>query len=417
MTTKTFITAIAILLFTKSIDAQSWFQIQTGTTKKLNTIDFPSANVGYIGGNDSLLLKTTDGGKNWTPLNYTGVTFYPGGEHIINLKFVTETIGFMAVGPYSGSYKTIDGGLTWTGLSNLTTCYNQGLFFFDENNGFVGGSGCFQGEKIERLASNIWNSANINTPTWDANNRIVDIDFSNTNFGLAASRSGYVLRTTDGGNNWDTIPTPGAPMNPLTSIIIINNNLAYAGYESQNVGFGLYKSVDNGLTWYEDFNSATFLYPDFLTLHQSGNNKIYSGGRSQSMTSGAIFESPNDTSIWNYSIVDEYINDISSYNDSIIFAVGDSGYLISTKDFSIPQGISFLADNKFGVFPNPAKLSLTVNAKGFENGQLKIFNMTGALMQQENFKSMIDISNLPKGLYIIEIKSENKNMHTKFVKE
>src|SRR5687768_13877794 len=94
-------------LFSLGVNAQTtWYEIPTGTTKKLNTIHFPSSTVGYIGGNDSLLLKTIDGGETWNPVAFTGVTFYPGGEHIINLKFVSETIGYMAVGPYSGTYKT-----------------------------------------------------------------------------------------------------------------------------------------------------------------------------------------------------------------------------------------------------------------------------------------------------------------------
>jgi photosystem II stability/assembly factor-like uncharacterized protein len=128
-----------MLLLTVSfnVNADTWNQISSGTQKKLNTIDFPSSSVGYIGGNDSLLLKTTDGGVTWQKLNFSGITFLPGGEHIINMQFVNDTVGFITVGPYSGSYKTVNGGLTWTALplpGNM--CYNQGLFFSDENNGF-----------------------------------------------------------------------------------------------------------------------------------------------------------------------------------------------------------------------------------------------------------------------------------------
>jgi photosystem II stability/assembly factor-like uncharacterized protein len=90
----------------------TWYEINTGTTKKLNTINFPTNLVGYIGGNDSLLLKSTDGGETWNELAYSGVTYYPGDEHILNLKFVTENIGYMTTGPYGGAYKTIDGGTT-----------------------------------------------------------------------------------------------------------------------------------------------------------------------------------------------------------------------------------------------------------------------------------------------------------------
>ena len=65
----------ALLLATLFASAQNWHQIPSGTTSKLNTIDFPSASIGYIGGNDSTLLKTTDGGETWNPVNFSGGDF------------------------------------------------------------------------------------------------------------------------------------------------------------------------------------------------------------------------------------------------------------------------------------------------------------------------------------------------------
>jgi photosystem II stability/assembly factor-like uncharacterized protein len=416
MKRKMILAGFALFILTASSQAQEWFQVTSGTNKKLNTIDFPSATVGYIGGNDSLLLKTVDGGQNWSPVNYTGITFLPGGEHIINLQFITENIGFIIVGPYSGSYKTIDGGLSWTAITALNTCYNQGLFFFDEQNGFIGGSGCFQGELIDQLNGGVWSPSTVTTSTWDAQNMIVDIEFSDANNGLAVSRSGYVLRTTDGGANWDTIPTPGAPMNPLTSILIVNTNLAYAGYESINSGFGLYISTDNGLTWQEDINSATFLYPDFIALHASGDGSVYSGGNSSSMTSGVIFDSPGDGITWNYSIVDEQINGISSYNDTMVFAVGDSGYIVVNHDLGI-AAISENSEIQFDIYPNPTSEKLYIQTESINGAKMKIVSITGALILEGVLQPEIDVANFKSGVYFIEILSNATIARKKFIKE
>lgn len=403
------------MILTSSVRAQEWFQISSGTNKKLNTIHFPTSTVGYIGGNDSLLLKTIDGGQNWAPITYSGVTFYPDGDHILNLQFLTEDVGFMTVGPYSGSYKTVDGGSTWTSITDLTTCFNEGLYFFDENNGFIGGSGCFQGEKMNKLTAGVWSEPIINTPTWSAENRIVDYDFFDSNYGLAASRSGYILRTTDGGNNWDTIPTPGTAVNPLTSVLIVDNNLAYAGYESIGVGFGLYISTDNGLTWQEDLNSATFLYPDFHCLHQDGNGTIYSGGNSSSMSDGVIFESPNDPLIWTYYAVDQQINDLSSYNDSIVFAVGDSGYIVVNKDFSIA---SIDQHDEFDIllFPNPVHSVLTLGLPAETEVIWKIISTTGQTMLVMENQKTVDLTSLSSGIYIIEITIGQSSIRKSIIK-
>ena len=289
---KTLFILIALIAISISASSQTtWYQIPTGTDKKLNTIDFPTTAVGYIGGNDSLLLKTIDGGKTWNSLNYTGITFYPGEEHIINLKFVSAQIGYLAAGPYGGIYKTVDAGLTWTAMTPAgVLCFSGGLYFFDENNGFFGGSGCFQGETIEKLVGGTMTTTTINTPTWLAENQVVDFDFLNTSFGLAASYSGYILRTTDGGSTWDTIPTGQPNLVPLTSIAIYNDTIAYAGYDDLGAGFGILRTIDAGLTWQQDLSSATFYYPAYLSVHKSGNQNIYSGAKPDFSAGGLIFE-------------------------------------------------------------------------------------------------------------------------------
>lgn len=399
---------------------QQWTEISSGTDKKLNTIDFPSPTIGYIGGNDSLLLKSIDGGKTWNAINYTGVTFYPGEDHIRKLKFVSELVGFMTVGPYSGAYKTTDGGVTWSLITNLNTCFNEGLYFFDENNGFVGGSGCFQGEMIERLSGGVWSSATINTPTWDAQNIIVDIDFLNTSFGLAASRGGYILRTVDGGLNWDTIPSPAPAGNPITSVLILSNTVALAGYNSVNVGFGLYITTDGGLSWQEDMSSATFLYPDFLCLYQSANGRVFSGGTTESMNDGVIFEAPEDLSNWNFSSVTHPINALSGYMDSVVFAVGDSGYvLVNVDPVILSLEDEFQVLHSIGLYPNPVSTVINIDLKEHaihENSQIRILNLKGEVILQKKFENSIDLSELIIGLYIIELKTDKEIIRKKISK-
>jgi len=409
-----------LIMLASSSKAQStWNQIPSGTDKKLNVVDFPSSTVGYIGGNDSILLKTTDGGETWSSINYSGVTFMPNGEHIVNLSFINELIGFMTVGPYTGTYKTIDGGVTWASINNLSTCYNQGLYFFNENNGFIGGSGCFQGEMVYQLINGTWSQSTVNTPTWMAENRVVDFDFLNQNSGLGASTSGYILRTTDGGINWDTIPNPGVGQNQLTSVLIVNSTLAYAGYQTSDSGYGLYVSIDGGLTWQEDLNSATFLYPNFLCLHQSANGTIYSGGNSSNMSSGVIFESPNDPAIWNYGIVsNKSINSISSYDANTVFAVGDSGYVITNHQFTLAVEDDFLEyQDEITVYPNPTGNELHINLKENMNPTaLRMYTSTGELSLEKAFTSSLDISGLKPGVYFLEIQMENTSIRKKIIK-
>ncbi|MBK9637851.1 MAG: T9SS type A sorting domain-containing protein [Bacteroidetes bacterium] len=410
---------IAHFFYSLPAHSQNWFPITSGTTKNLNAIHFQSSSVGYISGDDSLLLKTTGGGLTWNPINASGLNFLGWNADILNLQFLTDSIGYLTMGPYSISYKTIDGGLNWTPNAQAgNNCYNQGIFFFDPDNGFIGGSGCFQGELISRLSAGTWSQATMNSSTWDSQNMIVDIDFYNSQLGIAASKSGLIFRTTDGGLNWDSIPS-NPSMNPLTSVLMVNDTLAYAGYQSLSVGFGLYISIDGGLTWAEDLNSATFFYPDFLTLHQSGSGEIFSGGVSQGSQTGLIFRSPGNIFSWNYDVVDQQINDISSYNDSTVFAVGDSGYIVVNKILTglLSNNAPQLVEIK--ISPNPTnqyfkmEFPLHINTS---NITTKIYSLLGELVQIET-STTIDIRKLAAGVYVIEAFADGLVGRSKLVVE
>ncbi|MBL0342938.1 MAG: hypothetical protein IPP71_19925 [Bacteroidetes bacterium] len=306
----------------------SWLQVTTPTTKDLNCIVFPTPQVGYIGGVDSLLLKTTDGGLTWVELSYTGISFFPGGDDFMELDFITDEIGFATVGPYSGTYRTGDGGLTWTPLiTSLAMCYNHGLYFFADGEGFVGGSGCFQGEQMDKFLSGIGTPVTINTPSWQATDMIVDIDFDLNFFGsvgLAVSAGGRILRTTDSGLNWDTITSPLGNLVPLTSVTIVNSNLAYAGYDNGSGIGGLLVSTNGGLTWSFDPNTATFYYPIFHDLHTTPLGTTYVGATTTTLNTGFIMESVN-SNIWNLYPVNEPIYSMTSYNDTVIWGAVKMG--------------------------------------------------------------------------------------------
>ena len=74
--------------------------------------------------------------------------------------------------------------------------------------------------------------------------------------------------------------------------------------------------------------------------------------------------------------------------------------------------------NELSVFPNPAKNSIQLNnLSNLNNTSIKIFNLIGKeVISASNTKSIIDISTLVNGIYILNIKSENKSIKIKFIK-
>ncbi|HLP54904.1 MAG TPA: YCF48-related protein [Fluviicola sp.] len=410
---------LALLTGGMSATAQNWYQIPTGVTNKLNTIDFPSSTVGYIGGNDSLLLKTTDGGQTWNPVAFSGITFYPNGEHFVKLQFITENIGFAAIGPYSGSYKTIDGGLTWTALplsGNL--CFNQGMYFFDENNGMIGGSGCFQGELIDVLVNGIWYATVISDPSpLNSLNMITDIDFRGS-LGLASSQGGRFLRTTNGGQTWDSIASPHGNSVPLLSIAIIDDTLCYAGFDHMDgSGFGLLRSHDGGLTWSDETDMATFFYPDYYGIHLAVNDRVYAGAKSYFDQGGLIFTRNNGS--WIYESVDHAIYDFSSYGDSIVFGVGDSGYVVTNVPINVLSTDDLTNEiMDFTVSPNPTDGKITFSTAFSENAGYHVFTPEGKSVDAGTLSAQeLDMTNFPAGTYIVRIRDHNSVFVARVVRQ
>jgi D-alanyl-D-alanine carboxypeptidase len=77
-----------------------------------------------------------------------------------------------------------------------------------------------------------------------------------------------------------------------------------------------------------------------------------------------------------------------------------------------------ISNNSISIYPNPSTSTLNINTS-LTNYQVKIFDITGNIVLQNNTSSTIDISNLPKGLYILKIHDLNSltTITRKFVRE
>ncbi|MEO5675034.1 MAG: T9SS type A sorting domain-containing protein, partial [Chitinophagales bacterium] len=111
------------------------------------------------------------------------------------------------------------------------------------------------------------------------------------------------------------------------------------------------------------------------------------------------------------------INGDSSLRKVVRWTGGDSLYQCGN-----PVGISQINQGNFdfSVFPNPATSQLEIIFS--ENNkwqQLKIENSLGHTMKQENFfgSTSFGISDLPAGVYFLEVQNEKEKCVKKFIKE
>jgi photosystem II stability/assembly factor-like uncharacterized protein len=164
----------------------------------------------------SSIARTTDGGSTWN-------TVFTGTGWISYFQFVDAGHGYATVS--NGTVlKTTDGGLSWTVMNLPGSLWGSGLFFFDENTGFVGGG-------PPSVVASIYKT-NDGGLTWSsvtAPDMIFKILFTDMTTGYAlsvnTSGAGILVKSIDSGATWTTESTPVAN---LRGMDFINKDLGYA---------------------------------------------------------------------------------------------------------------------------------------------------------------------------------------------
>jgi photosystem II stability/assembly factor-like uncharacterized protein len=232
-----------------STDGGLTWQEDVTTSKNLNSLSFPDQDTGYVCGDNGLFLKTMNGGVSWD-----SATITPYASSLQYMCFSNPHTGFALTEP-NGLYnliRTLDGGLTWT-------TYNLGSYFTDnqkiactgDSTAYIAG---YNGSMFKTVNFNDWqelcqgsqeNLTDICFPdamqgwstgpnlgssllhtvnggqTWE----IVPISFNspfiyrvvsfyNDAEGIVGGDGGPIIKTSDGGNHWDTISIP--PCSVLT---------------------------------------------------------------------------------------------------------------------------------------------------------------------------------------------------------
>lgn len=136
----------------KTVDAgNTWQQVYSQQTPGQSLFVYPGiSNMQFINGQTgfavasgipSALLKTSNGGQSWDTLPSTFITDF---ESLADVHFMTEQVGYAAVGQYI--LKTVNGGQSWERqqISPAGDYYVSGIVMVNSNLGYASGSGMFK---------------------------------------------------------------------------------------------------------------------------------------------------------------------------------------------------------------------------------------------------------------------------------
>ena len=343
----------------------NWSQVGTVNNcgSSANEISFIDADTGWFAGGNGwnpdspgLISKTTDGGENWvnqtipdsagevegihfinsttgwavgvdkdtgqTKILYTGdggtnwaVQTPPEGftEPLASVYFADANTGW-AIGSTGGLINTVNGGTTWTSISDLGGNPTK-IQFADASNGWISTNN-----------SNVLKTTNGGT-SWttiqvDSINDLglYNVHFISTTVGIASGDNGNIYKTSDGGVAWTSIST--GPRGSLQDSFFINANTGYTA----GTGGLIFKTANGGSTWTAQ-NSGIVNTLNSIYFYDSNNGWIAG-------STGLILKTTNGGTNWSAATTDinDNLNGIYFINSTTGWAVGENGRIIKTTN-------------------------------------------------------------------------------------
>ncbi|HMQ69438.1 MAG TPA: YCF48-related protein, partial [Ignavibacteria bacterium] len=274
----------------------------SGGTLDLKTAWFFDANTGFVGGqnaNDSgisYIGRTTDGGETFTRISLNNGSGY---ARINAFYFLNANTGYLCGNENVRLMKTTNGGFNWTLVPNLPVDpYNYLSIYVKDVNNIMLGTEFYANNGIILRTTN-------GAATWNVDNlpgttglNINAIDFKDANTGFVAAGPTYFAYTTNSGISWTQSVFPNNEQELYDLKVIGSNVYVLGSYESY------FYTSDLGVTWDSvNFSDPSNLNQPYTFLVYAfdivGSNQIVVG------INGKVNVSFDDGASWrnkNYSV-------------------------------------------------------------------------------------------------------------------
>jgi photosystem II stability/assembly factor-like uncharacterized protein len=227
---------------------KTWTRGNVATSEDVIDVAFPTAQVGYALDSSGGLFRTNDGGATWKTLD-TGMTARPA-------QLAAPTTSTVILAGPTGMRRSTDGGATFSTVSGKDVVKAK-LDAIDR-----AGSALFASGRRDLLRSTdrgkTWKA--IHKPVVKRRPaRLVQVDFLDAKTGYFLAEGGALWRTANAGRTWSS--RPGVGTDQAYGIAFSSKNKGYLvidrfGDVAQRSGF-LLKTTDGGGTWHPQFVVST----------------------------------------------------------------------------------------------------------------------------------------------------------------
>ena len=232
------VTAVLFLFLIQNISAQGWQWVDTGYPYYIYDISFPPGqnDIGFaVGSNlafggDGIILKTIDGGSSWTKIS---VDTIPGLKAVC---FTSIDAGY-AGGFNNFLMKTTDGGSNWESkVIDTKLWYFNNIEFWDSNNGIAVSAP--SALYVTADAGNTW------SPAFGIKHTIEDVCYADANTVFIVGGNETISKSDNGGLYFLDIYT-GTILSSFFGIEFYNINYGIVSGENGKV----LVTTDGGINW------------------------------------------------------------------------------------------------------------------------------------------------------------------------
>ncbi|MEO6696000.1 MAG: YCF48-related protein [Ignavibacteria bacterium] len=300
------------LIFLSKISFGQWTIQQIAPNFIIYDVRFIDKYTGWVCGDDRI-FKTTNGGTNWIE------QANPAQSIIFQIFPVNENVVYSA--GYCTILKTTNGGDNWLPIRiGSLPCSElpllRGLWFINQDTGWF----CSDRGYVLRTLDGCNSFDSI--PVDDA---LYDIHFKNFTTGIASS-GGRTFRTTSSGLNWYEIPLPHGPAIPDNYTVTFVGDTGWTAGSTNSV----YKTTNYGISW-DSISYIPNLHSDTRSVEFSSSMTGYIGcyGRK-------IFKSTNGGFNWINMLTENYgpatYSSIYAFDDNTVWAGGGYGFILHTTN-------------------------------------------------------------------------------------
>jgi len=335
----------------------------------------------YAGG-DQGVFKSTNGGANWTAIN---VGFDNSSRNIRSLTVDPVNQQRLYAGTeYRGVFRSIDGGANWFAVGPSLT-YLRGLAISRSNPNIVVAGWTWSGGIFKSVnAGDTWSKVTCGTRS--VNVLAIAVDPANSNIVYVGTEHAGLFKSVNGGASWDQTGLTQQIFVWAIAIDPTNPQIIYAGASSASINGTFvqasgFKSTDGGANWIpvRIVDASVPYYPtiEHWAIDPSNPAVIYAGVNGNS----GVYKSTNGGATWTASGAGLtntliYAFALASINPAVLYAGTEyNGIFKSTNGGSTWEQTSLTKQYPRALAVDPSNANIVYAGFGvFESGLHKSTN-------------------------------------------